>query len=153
MFVQIEEDKCKVMVFLYLSITNQLKEYIPNQLARSIIVPIIESKMPEIFVDNLRVAYQDILKKYWCKKRKMEQEKIHIQIDGVWFDFTGFKHPGGSLKKYNDKDCTDIFNSIKEHNESFVDEILRQREMKKKEWSNKIPFFMKKNGIKNKTSD
>ncbi len=55
-------------------------------------------------------------------------ENIIIQIDGYLFDFTSYvdQHPGGSsiLKKYNGKDATDIFNSIKEHNESSSLELL-----------------------------
>lgn len=56
------------------------------------------------------------------------KETIIIKIDGYLFDFTSYidQHPGGSsiLRKYNGKDATDIFNSIKEHNESSSLELL-----------------------------
>ncbi len=58
------------------------------------------------------------------------KEKLIIKIDGYLFDFTSFidKHPGGSsiLKKYQGKDATSIFNSIKEHNETYVLDMLDQ---------------------------
>ena len=56
------------------------------------------------------------------------KEKIIIQIDGYLFDFTSYldQHPGGAsiLHKYKGKDATKIFNSIKDHNESYVLELL-----------------------------
>ena len=55
---------------------------------------------------------------------------IYIKIDDVWFDFTTFKtHPGGSLKKYHMKDCTDIFYSITGHNVSVIYDIMMHYEI------------------------
>lgn len=56
------------------------------------------------------------------------KEKIIIEIDGYLFDFSSYLdlHPGGAavLKQFQGKDATNIFNSIKDHNESYVNDLL-----------------------------
>lgn len=59
-------------------------------------------------------------------------DKIYIKIDGHWFDVTMFtKHPGGTnvLKKNHMKDCTEAFNSIKNHNDTHTDKYLKKYEI------------------------
>lgn len=63
MFVQVDEEKCKVIVFVYLTVSD-MKQQIPNKMIRLMVLPIIESKMPEMFVENLKIAYQEIIKTY-----------------------------------------------------------------------------------------
>ena len=54
--------------------------------------------------------------------------RIIIKIDNYLFDVTEYanNHPGGYniLKKYNNKDVTEEFNSIKGHCDSYVYELL-----------------------------
>jgi cytochrome b involved in lipid metabolism len=60
-------------------------------------------------------------------------DKIYVKIDNHWFDLTNYKiHPGGTriLKKYHLKDASKIFNSIKGHNETFVEDKLYEFEIK-----------------------
>lgn len=50
--------------------------------------------------------------------------KIYIQIDKYWFDFTNFtNHPGGTkiLRDFHLKDGTSMFNGIKEHHDSYIE--------------------------------
>ena len=55
-------------------------------------------------------------------------DKIIIKIDGYLFDVTEYanNHPGGYniLKKLNNKDATEKFNSIKGHSDSYVYGLL-----------------------------
>lgn len=55
-------------------------------------------------------------------------DKIIIKIDDYLFDVTKYanNHPGGYsiLKKLNNKDATEEFNSIKGHSDSYVYELL-----------------------------
>lgn len=57
-------------------------------------------------------------------------DKIIIIIDGYKFDVTDFakNHPGGSniLKKFNGKDATDEFNSIKGHGDAYSLNLLEK---------------------------
>ncbi len=53
--------------------------------------------------------------------------KIYIQIDKHWFDFTNFtNHPGGTkiLRNFHLKDGTSEFNRIKEHHDSYIESKL-----------------------------
>ena len=55
-------------------------------------------------------------------------DKIIIKIDDYLFDVTEYanNHPGGYniLKKLNNKDATEEFNSIKGHSDSYVYGLL-----------------------------
>jgi cytochrome b involved in lipid metabolism len=60
-----------------------------------------------------------------------EKEKIIVYIDDYKFDVTEYasKHPGGKriLKKYNNKDATEMFNdSTRGHMDEYVLELMQK---------------------------
>ena len=69
-----------------------------------------------------------------------------IRIDGHWFDFSGFRHPGGYLKKFFGTDATLVFDSVKDHTDTVVFDILEKRQVKdpilisdlERKWQKKI---------------
>tara|TARA_B100000674_G_scaffold172396_1_gene139200 strand:+ start:771 stop:980 length:210 start_codon:yes stop_codon:yes gene_type:complete len=58
----------------------------------------------------------------------MDKNKIIVFIEGYKFDVTKYAkiHPGGYniLKKYNGKDCTEIFNRISGHYDTNVCNLM-----------------------------
>ena len=61
-------------------------------------------------------------------------KKIILLIDGHSFDVTSYasQHPGGIkiLEKYHNKDATQVFNEIRGHDETFVQDLLEKMEIK-----------------------
>lgn len=58
---------------------------------------------------------------------------IYVKIDKYWFNLTNYKeHPGGLeiLKKYHLKDATIVFNSIRGHCDSNVEQLLTDFQIK-----------------------
>lgn len=59
-FIQLDNINCKVIVLLYLEFNNEISKYINNNI-RSLIIPILETKIPELFVNNLNDTYKSLL--------------------------------------------------------------------------------------------
>lgn len=59
-FIEIDQSSCKVMVLLYMEL-HHLEHYFPNQVARGIVKPFIETKVPEYFLSSLKQVYKEIL--------------------------------------------------------------------------------------------
>lgn len=59
-FIEIDPSSCKVIVLLYMEL-HHLEHYFPNNVARKIVKPFIESKVPEFFFSSLKQVYKQIL--------------------------------------------------------------------------------------------
>ena len=57
----------------------------------------------------------------------------HVKMEGHWFDLSSYlNHPGGIqiLKKFHLRDATEEFNSIKGHQEGYVQHMLENTEIR-----------------------
>jgi cytochrome b involved in lipid metabolism len=63
----------------------------------------------------------------------MADQNIILWIDGHCFDVTKYvsKHPGGImiLKKYHNRDATEVFNQIRGHHDAYVEDLLEKMEI------------------------
>lgn len=59
-FISLDADICKVMILIHLE-WNDIDKYIPNMTMRDMILPLLENKIPEICVAELKHTYSDIL--------------------------------------------------------------------------------------------
>jgi len=55
-FISMSEKLCKVVMLIQLRIED-LSTYIPNQTTRDLLKPFLESKIPDLVVDNIREKY------------------------------------------------------------------------------------------------
>lgn len=57
--VQLDDQHCKVFIILYFEL-HAIDKYITSDKVRSMVVPLLESKVPSVFIDNLRTTYQSV---------------------------------------------------------------------------------------------
>lgn len=58
-FIQLEKGLCKVAIILHFEL-HDLKKYIENEKIRAMAIPLLESKIPDIFVENLQTIYSSV---------------------------------------------------------------------------------------------
>lgn len=63
MFIPITKDKCKVITMLYFTLLDAEKHF-PNKTLSSVLMPFLKNKIPERFITNQNLYYNDIIKKY-----------------------------------------------------------------------------------------
>lgn len=68
MFLPITKEKCKVMTILYFTLLDAEKHF-PNKTLSSVLLPFLKNKIPERFITNQNLYYNDILKKYKLKSK------------------------------------------------------------------------------------
>jgi hypothetical protein len=62
-FIPITKDKCKVITILYFHLLEAEKHF-PNKTVYSVLMPFLKNKIPERFITNQNIYYNEILKKY-----------------------------------------------------------------------------------------
>jgi hypothetical protein len=55
-FIPLAEGMCKVVVTVYMELQN-LEKYIPNTTARDLLVPILESRIPDLYIEKQKAVY------------------------------------------------------------------------------------------------
>jgi hypothetical protein len=55
-FIPLAEGTCKVMVTVYMELQN-LEKYIPNTTARDLLLPILESRIPDLYIEKQKSVY------------------------------------------------------------------------------------------------
>ena len=66
MFIPITKGKCKVMTILYFTLLDAEKHF-PNKTVSSLLMPFLRNKIPERFITNQNLYYNEIIKKYKLK--------------------------------------------------------------------------------------
>jgi hypothetical protein len=66
MFIPITKEKCKVVTMLYFTLLDAEKHF-PNKTVSSVIMPFLRNKIPERFITNQNLYYNDVIKKYKSK--------------------------------------------------------------------------------------
>jgi len=59
-FIEMSDTLCKVVILVHLHIED-LDRYISNATARDMVRPLLESKIPDLFIDNIRDIYTLII--------------------------------------------------------------------------------------------
>lgn len=59
-FINSDPQNCKVLVLMFMELKH-LEHYFPNQVARNLITPFLESKVPTYFLSNLKDVYKQIV--------------------------------------------------------------------------------------------
>lgn len=57
--VQLDPNNCKVYIILYFEL-NDISKYVPNEKAQSLVIPLLESKIPDVFLENIQTTYQSV---------------------------------------------------------------------------------------------
>lgn len=65
-FIPITKEKCKVMTMLYFTLLDAEKHF-PNKTLSSVLMPFLKNKIPERFIMNQNLYYNEIIKKYKSK--------------------------------------------------------------------------------------
>jgi len=62
-FIPITKDKCKVITSIHFSLLDAEK-YFPNKTVSKMLIPILKAKIPEMFITNQNLFYNEIANKY-----------------------------------------------------------------------------------------
>lgn len=62
-FIPITKDRCKVITMLYFNMLCPEKHF-PNKTVYSVIMPFLKNKIPERFIANQNIYYNEVLKKH-----------------------------------------------------------------------------------------
>jgi hypothetical protein len=62
-FIRLNENSCKVMILMYLDF-HHLEHYFPNPTTRKMILPFLETKMPDFCIENVKRVYKEIVDEY-----------------------------------------------------------------------------------------
>lgn len=68
LFLPIAKGKCKVMTILYFTLLDAEKHF-PNKTVSSVLMPFLKNKIPERFITNQNLYYNEIMKKYKLKSK------------------------------------------------------------------------------------
>jgi hypothetical protein len=58
-FIPLDKTTCKVVMVIYMELNN-MEKYIPTSAARDMIVPVIESRIPELFIEKQKMIYTNL---------------------------------------------------------------------------------------------
>ena len=65
-FIPITKEKCKVVTVLYFTLLDAEKHF-PNKTVSSVLMPFLRNKIPERFITNQNLYYNEVLRKYKLK--------------------------------------------------------------------------------------
>lgn len=65
-FISLNKEKCKVSTILYFNLL-EAEKYFPNKTISAMMLPILKTKVPEMFIMNQNMYYNDISRNYKLK--------------------------------------------------------------------------------------
>jgi len=65
-FIPITKEKCKVITMIHFTLLDAEK-YFPNKTVSTMLIPLLKAKIPEMFITNQNLFYNEVVKKYKSK--------------------------------------------------------------------------------------